>query len=452
MKCNVLDFGAIADGSALCTDAIQKAIDTVALNGGGEVIVPTGTYLTGDLILHSNIIFHLMEHAVLLGTRDIAEYEHWKKGNYIPADLCSDVLWVRAQAGVRRDYRFFLPGTHWSGALIRAVRAENISIIGEKGALINGQNCYDPAGEEHYRGPHAIHIYECKNIVLRGYTIVDSGNWGHSIWHSYNIDASHLSVQGGHDAFHIRGCENVKVVDCEFSTGDDCVAGYSNTNVLVDRCTLNSACSCLRFGGTNAVISNCHMYGPCKYPFRGSLDWDERVDGTLHPDCEHLHRYNTLAAFSYFSDFSMPIDYQPGNLVIDSCKIENVDKLFHFNFSGNEPWQANMPTTDVTFSNTAVSGIKMPMVAYGDEKLRTDIRFVNFTFSFADDSPSDVFLLGANFATVTMQDAKVEGKNLKHLIRAWDDGGKIAATNLTTSVPESDYITLATDEFHVECI
>jgi hypothetical protein len=92
------------------------------------------------------------------------------------------------------------------------------------------------------------------------------------------------------------------------------------------------------------------------------------------------------------------------------------------------------------------------MVAYGDTRLHTDIRFVNFSFDFAPDSPSDVFMLGANYAAVTIQDAKIEGKNLKHLIRAWDKNGKISATNLTTSVPESDYTEYATDDFHVECI
>jgi len=56
---NILDFGAIADTSSLSTQAIQKAIDTCTMNGGGQVTIPAGHYKTGSIILKSNVNFHL---------------------------------------------------------------------------------------------------------------------------------------------------------------------------------------------------------------------------------------------------------------------------------------------------------------------------------------------------------------------------------------------------------
>ena len=64
---NIVDYGAISNGS-LCTKQIQRAIDDCFLNGGGEVIIPKGTYLTGGLRLRSCVILHLLENAVLLAS------------------------------------------------------------------------------------------------------------------------------------------------------------------------------------------------------------------------------------------------------------------------------------------------------------------------------------------------------------------------------------------------
>lgn len=65
---NILDFGAVPDGKTMNTAAIQKAIDSCARKGGGKVIVPGGTFLTGGFSLKSNVNLHLTENAVILGS------------------------------------------------------------------------------------------------------------------------------------------------------------------------------------------------------------------------------------------------------------------------------------------------------------------------------------------------------------------------------------------------
>ncbi len=51
----ILDFGAKSGGDFLCTSAIQKTIDTCSENGGGRVVVPSGKYLNGTILLKSNV-------------------------------------------------------------------------------------------------------------------------------------------------------------------------------------------------------------------------------------------------------------------------------------------------------------------------------------------------------------------------------------------------------------
>ena len=46
---NIVDFGAVADGKTLNTNAIQAAIDACSTSGGGRVVVPAGTYKTGTI-------------------------------------------------------------------------------------------------------------------------------------------------------------------------------------------------------------------------------------------------------------------------------------------------------------------------------------------------------------------------------------------------------------------
>ena len=55
-----------ADGETLNTDALQRAIDQLSASGGGTLVFPAGTYLTGTLRLKDNITLHLEPGAVLL--------------------------------------------------------------------------------------------------------------------------------------------------------------------------------------------------------------------------------------------------------------------------------------------------------------------------------------------------------------------------------------------------
>ena len=69
----ITDFGAVADGKTLNTEAIQKAIDAAA-GQGGVVGIPEGTFLSGSIFLKPNVELHLDKGAVLLGSNRIDDY------------------------------------------------------------------------------------------------------------------------------------------------------------------------------------------------------------------------------------------------------------------------------------------------------------------------------------------------------------------------------------------
>ena len=71
----ITDFGAQPDTpDEPCHEAINRAILTCSLNGGGTVVVPKGTFHTGPITLKSNVNFHVEEGAVLKFSTDQSLY------------------------------------------------------------------------------------------------------------------------------------------------------------------------------------------------------------------------------------------------------------------------------------------------------------------------------------------------------------------------------------------
>ncbi|MDX9981365.1 MAG: glycosyl hydrolase family 28-related protein, partial [Lentisphaeria bacterium] len=71
---NVRDHGAVGDGVAKDTKAIQQAIDVCAEGGGGRVVLPKGRYLSGSLVLRDGVTLVVEPEAVLLGSRELADF------------------------------------------------------------------------------------------------------------------------------------------------------------------------------------------------------------------------------------------------------------------------------------------------------------------------------------------------------------------------------------------
>lgn len=434
MRVNITDFGAKSSTDELQTECIQKAIDQCFENGGGEVIVPTGEYLVGCIRLRSNITLHLMENAVLKGSRNPDIYTNYLNDilEPIPENVKTDKLWSQNVVEEKpvRDHSFIrIAASRWHNSIIKAIYADNVAVIGEKGSMINGCDCFDELGEEGYRGPHAIDMSYCTNIRFSGYTVINSANWAHSILYCKNIDVKNVEVRAGHDGVHFTCCDNINVTNCRFYTGDDCVAGFDNVNMRVTGCECNTACSAFRLGGTNMFITKCHIWGPAKYTFRGALSDEEKRSGITNTN-SRSKRYNMLSVFTYTASFAFDIRYQPGNIVMTDCTIEHCDKLLHYNFSGNEIWQRHRPLANIKINNIKASGLEMPSVIYGDEDIRVNAEIENCELSYENEC--DSFVYAANFKEISLKNTKINGKCTDAVIKVWGEDGKIDDKGLKT--------------------
>jgi hypothetical protein len=275
----VRDFGAVGDGKALDTAAINQAIEACTTAGGGQVLLPPGTYLSGTVVLKSNVMLHLDAGARLLGTPDLNQYT-----NFFPP------------VG-----SFEARNPRWQRALVLIAGAENVGISGE--GIIDGNQVRDPKGEEQKRGPHALVVGNSRNLTLRDIQFKDAANYAMLIEWTDQVNIQNVTVTGGWDGVHLRHCTNAVITGCHFYTGDDAIAGRFWEKVLITQCVINSSCNGIRVIGParHLIIQNCLIYGPGLYP--------------------HItaNRYNLLAGV-----YLQPGSWDPSAGVLDDVLISDI--------------------------------------------------------------------------------------------------------------------------------
>jgi len=255
---NIKDYGAIGDGKTMSTAAIDKAITSCANAGGGTVLIPNGNFVTGTIVLKSNITLYLEQDAHVIGTTDISEYKSFK---------------LRAEDPLRPINITVKDSLVWCRALVLIEDVHDVAITGT--GTIDGSGVIDKRGEEGRRGPHGILMGEAKNITISNIRVTRSGNYNILGLGVENVKISGVTVTQGADGIHIRRGKNLLIENCKCYTADDAIAGGYWENMLIKDCLLNSSCNGIRviLPATNLEIANCEIFGPGVFGHpRGTAD------------------------------------------------------------------------------------------------------------------------------------------------------------------------------------
>lgn len=243
--------GAVGDGRTLDTDAFNASIDACEQAGGGQVLVPPGDYLCGTIRLKSDITLLIAPGARIIGTTDLEKYSGLSPSETGPEN------------------------SRWHHALILGDGVRNVTITG--GGTIDGNRVFDPRGEEHMRGPHAILFGSSRDIAIRDIHVTDAANYAILLLVTDSVDVRNVEVTGGWDGVHFRGrpdkpCRDVQITDCRFFTGDDSIAGEYWENTLIANCIINSSCNGIRLIGParNLMVHDCLFFGPGRFEHRTS--------------------------------------------------------------------------------------------------------------------------------------------------------------------------------------
>ena len=233
----VNDYDAISDGSARTTEAIQKAIDDCAANGGGTVSFKPGKYLSGSIFIKEGVRFNIPEGAKILGSESIEDYP----------EIDTRVAGVEMQ---------------WPAALINVKDQKNVVIDGD--GLVDGQGkvywdyYWNLRREYEAKGLRSIVDYDAKrprtfliqnseNVFLKNLNIQRAGFWTVQVLYSEYITVDGLTIRnniGGHgpstDGVDIDSSKWILVQNCDVDCNDDnyCLkAGRDWDGQRVDRST-----------------------------------------------------------------------------------------------------------------------------------------------------------------------------------------------------------------------
>ena len=375
MICRLTDFGIVPNAAYPQTEAIQKILD-LCKNGGGTVVFPKGTYHIASLLLHSDTTVYLESGAVLRGSVECNDYAVFDVSEGV--SLRTDIEMIPQYFGsrARAEYR---------RAMLSAYGEKNISIIGEPGAVIDGQNCWDGDGEEGYRGPHGIFLSNCRHVTLKGYTVQHSGNFMHQLDACANVTMTDVTCLGGSDGIHLHCCENVNIERCVFRTGDDCIAGINIKDLHVNNCVLNSSCQAFRIGGVNILVENCHVYGPGYYPHRVTV-----VKSKTEVLPREAGRHNMYAFMIFFASESFPAAEHSRNIVFKNLIVENADEALYYHADSARDLQSGDRLRELTFENVRFTGLKKSSVAEAAAEEPLTVRLKNVTVEFRD-GPGSLF-------------------------------------------------------------
>lgn len=311
-KVSIADFGGIADGITLNTEAFAKAMEALSEKGGGTLLVPTGVWYTGPIVFKSNINLHLEKGALILFSADFNLYplvntvfegldtrrcqspisgrnleniaitgkgsingsgETWRP---LKKSKVTEIHWKRVinSGGVVKDGNYWFP----SKGSLKGLEISDMNVPRQDLSEAEWMEIKD------FLRPVMISFIECKNVLFEGVLFENSPSWNIHPLMCENVLMDNVMVrnpgyaQNG-DGLDLESCKNSIIVNSIFDVGDDAICIKSGKdedgrrrnrpteNVLIDNCKVFQGHGGFVVGSEmsgsvrNISVSNCQFLG-----------------------------------------------------------------------------------------------------------------------------------------------------------------------------------------------
>lgn len=310
---SVTDFGAKSGGQFLCTQAFADAIDAVAKKGGGRVIIPRGTWLTGPITLKSNIELYSESGALVIFSPDKSLYP-LVATNFEGYNTyrCMSPINGRNLENIALTGKGVFDG---SGDAWRPVKKEKLTegewkkLVASGGVLSENGKTWYPSRQyldaekqaemnvprslrtkadfekiRDFLRPVMVSLISCNKVLLDGPVFENSPAWCIHPLMCENFTMRNTTVrnpwysQNG-DGIDIESCKNSTIHDSNFDVGDDAICiksgkdkegrdrGMPNENLIVKNCVVFhghggvTVGSEMSGGVKNLHVSNCTFIG-----------------------------------------------------------------------------------------------------------------------------------------------------------------------------------------------
>lgn len=267
----ITDYGVSMDSTVVQTEAIQAVIDRAAREGGGVVVIPKGTFLSGSLFFKQGTHLHVAEGGRLKGSDRIRNFK---------------VLDTRMEG---QSIKYF-------AALVNADGIDGFTITGNGTIDGNGYNYWEEfwIRREYNRQctnlealrPRLTYVSNCKNVTIQDVKLINSPFWTNHVYKSDHVrflDCYIYSPTSGvkapsSDAIDLDVCHDVLVKGCYMSVNDDAVVlkggkgtwadkdpnNGPNSNIIIEDCTYGKVHGCLTLGSEslhdrNVILRRCSV-------------------------------------------------------------------------------------------------------------------------------------------------------------------------------------------------
>ena len=305
----ITDYGAVNDGK-LHTQELQALIDKIAAEGGGVMVVPEGTYMTGALFFKQGVHLHIYDGGTLMGSNDPSDYPLVK--TRMEGETCL-----------------------YYSALINADGLDGFTISGKGTIDGNGftfwkhfweRRTWNPkCTNKDEQRPRLVYVSNCKNVQIDGVKLQNSAFWTTHIYNSENVKLLRLHIYSpakpvkapSTDAIDLDVVKNVLVKDCYMSVNDDAVAikggkgpyadywrttydgidinkfpevigDGGNSNIIIEDCEYGFCHGCLTMGSESVYDHNI-ILRRIKVSEANNLLWLK-----MRPDTPQLYEYITV--------------------------------------------------------------------------------------------------------------------------------------------------------------
>jgi polygalacturonase len=262
---DVRAYGAKGDGRSIDSPAINRAIDAAAGAGGGTVVFPAGNYLCYSIHLKSKVALSLGMGCTVVAADPPSQ-------NQEGFDLAeSNQPWEAYQ-----DFGH----NHWHNSLIWGENLEDLAIEGPgliwgKG-LSRGEGA-GPVAENPGVANKAIALKNCRNVLLRDFSILHGGHFGVLATGVSNLTVDNLKIDTQRDGIDVDCCRNVRISNCTInSPWDDAIC-------LKSSYALGYACDTEMVTISDCMVSGSYLEGAVldasfkRFPATSDVDRNGRI-------------------------------------------------------------------------------------------------------------------------------------------------------------------------------
>ncbi|WP_100406464.1 glycoside hydrolase family 28 protein [Bacillus solitudinis] len=288
---DLTNYGAVGDSIVDNTVAFASAIEACASEGGGTVYVPAGRYLTGPITLKSDITLYVESGATVLFKDDFEAYPavETRWSGYECYGFHPLIYGRNLQnVTIKGEGTFDGQGRAWwnsigdlkNGNPYSSDRTEEIRSLNKE--IVLNTNLLE--WDSQFLRPPLLQLIGCEHVKLEGITLQNSPFWNTHLVYCDDVSARGVTFKNpsdtpNGDGFDIDSCSYVRVSDCHFDVGDDCLCLKSGINedgrrvgkptehVTISNCTMKAGHGGVVMGSENSggiqnvTVTNCVFIG-----------------------------------------------------------------------------------------------------------------------------------------------------------------------------------------------